>query len=554
MPVTVHFSGDESQLTAVMNKIIAQQERMERGFQKTSHAAAPLEGHLMGQVKAIAAMGAGLLTVNTLMSSIIGKVKEKEALEAKAAGRALAQVNPQRAFLDALGAPNAVAQEASIKRLQDLAARTKIPMGEVYTEAALGLRLTGRDEARTSKLMELAAQMEPGSAEDREAMLESGIAIMKFKGVKDEKEAMALADLIGDSMGVVEPKKMVKQLTQAMARVKGATAVEVGGLVAALSQASGDKTGKGLAEAVEKIGGSMEEQLPAQTRRDPKTGKVIRGIGVEGFGNQMEWLRNAPPAQRERFFAEAGIEGKFGQGFRDLVTGAPGVATESYQKFMAEAPGAAAGWDKQAALLNRPFSQKIGAADRGLTAMQEGLANTPVGRGAAIAGLFSFPKLKETLGISGQFGVESILTDLQQKAQWYSQPGQNPEEFIKLLKQRAYSMQGVGWVQRQMALSGQPFPGVPESGQESMRQRVLARPMSQQERDLGATSEVLLKMIPELTTLFKDLLEENKRTNTLLEKAQATPSAAAVQENRNQHGPGPAYGFWQTFGFGTPAR
>jgi len=554
MPITVQFSGDESQLTAAMNKIIAQQERVERGFHKTGKAAGSIEGYFWGQVKAIVAMGAGLLTVDTLMSSILGKVKEKETLEAKAAGRALAQVNPQRAYLDALGATSPVAQEASIKRLQDQAARTKIPINAAYTEAALGLRLTNRDEDRTLKLMELAAQMEPGSAEDREAMLESGIAIMKFKGVKDEKEAMALADLIGDSMGVVEPKRMVKQLSQAMANIKGATAVEAGGLMVALSQASGDKTGKGLAEAGEKIGTALEELLPAQTRRDPKTGKVQRGIGVEGYGAQMEWLRNAPPAQRERFFAEAGIEGKFGQGFRDLATGAPGVATDAYRKFAAEAPGAAAGWDQQVALLNRPFTQKLGAADRGLTAMQEDLANAPVGRGAAIAGLFSLAKLKETMGISGQFGVESIFTDLQNKAQWYSQPGQNPEEFTKLVKQRAYSMQGVGWVQRQMALSGQPFPGVPESGQESMRQRVLARPMSQKELDLGATSEVLLKMIPELTTLFKELLEENKKGNALAEKAQATPSAAAVQENRNQHGPGPAYGFWQTFSFGTPAR
>jgi hypothetical protein len=61
------------------------------------------------------------------------------------------------------------------------------------------------------------------------------------------------------------------------------------------------------------------------------------------------------------------------------------------------------------------------------------------------------------------------------------------------------------------------------------------------------------KAMPDLLQRITDLLEETKKGNAIAEKAQATPSAAAVQENRNQHGAGRALSFWDA-PFGIPAR
>jgi hypothetical protein len=544
MPVTVQFSGDESQLSAAMNKIIAQQERMERGFHRTSKAAGGIEGYLTGQVKEIGAMAAAYLTVDTLMSSILGKVKEKEEIEAKGAARALGQVEPQRAFLHALGAKTAAEQEAGLKWVRAQAETSKIPINAAYGEAQLGLKLTGGDQAQTQEMMRLAAQIEPGSTEERKAFMEGAINIRKMKGVESDKEAMALIHEVVEAGGIIEPAAMVKQFSIAMASAKGVTAVQAGGLIAALSQASGDRTGRGAGEALGKITTGLEELLPEKDRAIYKEGRQVgrrKGTDLTDFDQRIAHISSLPQAKQEAIISQLGLEGKFAEGFRQVITGAPGVAGETYRKFTAAAPGFTDEFDKSIALTNRPFTQKFGAADRGLTAMKEGLANTPAGRAQAIAGMLNFKDLQETLGMSGQTGVGSILTDLSQQAEWYAKEGKHPEVYGGLLKSRIGKL-------REIAAT----PDVPDLGGRFIGAR---QPKAGEREAATATADYMEKAMPDLLQKITDLLEETKKGNAIAEKAQATLSPAAVQENRNQHGENGRLSFWEAgLGFGASSR
>jgi hypothetical protein len=544
MPVTVQFSGNDAQLTAIMNKIVAQQERMEKGFQKTGHAAGGITGHLMGQVKAIGAMAAGYLTLETAIGAVTEAIRHKMEVEKQAKDSAVL-------YGDALIAATANMANVTGKDLEQIEdqiaaiASLGVSGGKPALAAEFGSALAAAqgDWRKAVNVLGPVAAFRPDSSEVRRELAGATIDVGKITGSEDPWENLGFVKAAGTVVRGREWDKIAKHIVSGMLGMQayGGTPQENAALAAAITQGSADvemrrsaTAGIQLAQQLNKM--FPKKDVPIYAEKRPgvwrQTG-VQKGTGAKSTLERLDLLAR-DPVLLGATLQNLNIETKQEAAVKQIVS-RRGVAWDQYQKGVVDTsrPLATMAADLKTEIAERNQRPNIQVANmqRQIDASVSSLGETVGGLKLKRAGLFGWENLQGQLKPTEPSYFERKLTAFA----WDVSSSSNQEQYTETVRRRIATMRGHDFLGKDM---GRAIPGLtgPTSPEASQMADVL-------EKNLQATLALADKLDRQIE-LAEEQLQQGK-----------SPNPAAVQENRNQHGPGRALSFWEAgLGFGVSSR
>ncbi len=437
--VAVVMTSQDAQLWQGMQKIIAQQTKMEKGFKKVGQGARQAGAQSKrafgsSGMATLAKFTGGLATVSGAYRLITAEIRQMLEVQERAKETTMTLADAQIKFRRNLGATTDEQRKWADAQIAAISAREKVPERDLYLRASTAISAKGALPSEAAmRAVAVSAELVPEDPEAGTAVAGAILDLMKITGDKRARANMGLLQGIAERARVTDLAKIAENVAPTMTAVtmRGDTPQEAGALWAAITGAAADPTGRksktgtiGLAEQLAKF-------LPRETTyKWDKKGKRIEDVVGTGLASTRERIFAIQKDRNlfEQFMQGASFEKQTAGAIEGLLTG-KGAAAGAYSQFLRTMPTVAQGEQIYAGKLKQIQAgsiQQTAQFNRALEASTERLQtiNQPGARRAiAIKGFTDI--LKDTgqgwavtkMRQAGFWGRGGGITELQEEAE-----------------------------------------------------------------------------------------------------------------------------------------